>query len=307
MARIAQGRDETVNARGRGDGMARVRRTTVGGDPGRVDHPSDVADWVTQLQAAVARSTKKAPRKLGASSVLRAHGVLASILDRAVSDRRIPSNPARGVPLPRKPRRKHDRNYLTHVQVDRLAAAAGTHSVLVRFLAYTGLRWGEAIALRVGEIDELRARVHVRQNAPRVDGRHVLGTPKTHETRSVALPAFLVDEVRATVKDRPLHEYVFGDGVALLSTPTHRDGWFAQAKRRASASDVTFPRALTLHDLRHTAASLAISAGANVKAVQRMLGHASAAITLDTYADLFDDDLAAVATSLETARALALA
>ena len=42
---------------------------------------------------------------------------------------------------------------------------------------------------------------------------------------------------------------------------------------------------------RHTAASLAVSAGGNVKAVQRMLGHASAAMTLDTYADLFDDDL----------------
>lgn len=51
---------------------------------------------------------------------------------------------------------------------------------------------------------------------------------------------------------------------------------------------------LVPHDLRHTAASLAISAGANVKAVQKMLGHASAAMTLDVYADLFDDDLDAV-------------
>lgn len=48
---------------------------------------------------------------------------------------------------------------------------------------------------------------------------------------------------------------------------------------------------MTIHDLRHTAASLAISSGANVKAVQRMLGHASAAMTLDVYAGLFDDDL----------------
>jgi integrase len=54
----------------------------------------------------------------------------------------------------------------------------------------------------------------------------------------------------------------------------------------------------TVHDLRHTAASLAISAGANVKAVQRMLGHASAAMTLDVYADLFDDDLDAVGDAL---------
>jgi integrase len=58
----------------------------------------------------------------------------------------------------------------------------------------------------------------------------------------------------------------------------------------------------TPHKLRHTAASLAVSAGANVKAVQRMLGHASAAMTLDLYADLFDDDLEAVAERLDILR-----
>ncbi len=55
-----------------------------------------------------------------------------------------------------------------------------------------------------------------------------------------------------------------------------------------------FPRIMP-HDLRHTAASLVVSAGANVKAVQKMLGHKSAAMTLDTYADLFDKDADAVA------------
>jgi integrase len=58
---------------------------------------------------------------------------------------------------------------------------------------------------------------------------------------------------------------------------------------------------LVPHELRHTAASLAVSSGANVKAVQRMLGHASAAMTLDTYADLFDEDLDAVAERLDLA------
>jgi integrase len=63
---------------------------------------------------------------------------------------------------------------------------------------------------------------------------------------------------------------------------------------------------VTPHDLRHTAASLAVSAGANVKAVQRMLGHASAAMTLDVYAGLFGDDLDAVADRLDaTGRAAA--
>ena len=73
-------------------------------------------------------------------------------------------------------------------------------------------------------------------------------------------------------------------------------GWFAKAVIDSGA-----PR-LTPHDLRHTAASLAVSAGANVKAVQKMLGHASAAMTLDIHADLFDDDLEAVATALHDAR-----
>ena len=58
---------------------------------------------------------------------------------------------------------------------------------------------------------------------------------------------------------------------------------------------------LSAHDLRHTAASLAIAAGANVKVVQQMLGHASAAMTLDVYAGLFGDDLDAVADSLDAA------
>jgi len=76
-------------------------------------------------------------------------------------------------------------------------------------------------------------------------------------------------------------------------------GWFANA---VASSGV--PRT-TPHDLRHTAASLAVSAGANVKAVQKMLGHASAAMTLDIYADLFDEDLEAVASALHDARAQA--
>lgn len=71
------------------------------------------------------------------------------------------------------------------------------------------------------------------------------------------------------------------------------------AVRAAQRVDETFPR-VTPHDLRHTAASFSVSAGA-----QRMLGHKSAAMTLDTYADLFDDDLDAVSEALDQARATA--
>ena len=59
--------------------------------------------------------------------------------------------------------------------------------------------------------------------------------------------------------------------------------------------DRDFSTELTFHDLRHTAASLAISSGANIKAVQQMLGHKTAAVTLDTYAGLFESDRVATA------------
>lgn len=69
--------------------------------------------------------------------------------------------------------------------------------------------------------------------------------------------------------------------------------WFVTARIAAGILQ------MTLHDLRHTAASLAVSAGADVKAIQRMLGHASAAMTLDIYADLFDGDLDDVSARLD--------
>ena len=84
-----------------------------------------------------------------------------------------------------------------------------------------------------------------------------------------------------------------------------RGGWFWSAVRKAQKLDPDFPM-VTPHDLRHTAASMAISAGANPKAVQRMLGHASAAMTLDTYADLFEDDLDAVSDRLNDMRSQAV-
>jgi len=99
-----------------------------------------------------------------------------------------------------------------------------------------------------------------------------------------------------------LEGLLFRDGVNDMRDPGAQRR-FANAVRRAQALDPSIPR-LTAHDLRYTAVSLAISSGANAKAVHRMLGHASAAMTFDTYADLFDDDLHAVAARLNDAMPL---
>ena len=85
----------------------------------------------------------------------------------------------------------------------------------------------------------------------------------------------------------------------LLTAP--RGGELLLRNWRRRVFDPTLQAArlgeLTPHELRHTAASLAVAAGANVKAVQRMLGHASAAMTLDVYSGLFDDDLDSLPTA----------
>lgn len=127
-----------------------------------------------------------------------------------------------------------------------------------------------------------------------------VGTPKTHERRSVPYPERLAFLIKAACDGKGPDGLLFGNGTTHMKHDGDDRSWFATAVRRARKEDPSIPR-LTPHDLRHTAASLAISAGANVKAVQRMLGHASAAMTLDTYADLFDDDLDEVAARLNDA------
>lgn len=261
--------------------------------------PSEVQVWVAEL----GRPSADRPSGRSASVVLRALGVLAGILDMAVDDRRITRNPARGLKnLPRKSN-KAGRVYLNHDQAHRLAAASA-HPTLVLVLAYTGLRWGEATALRVRHVNALRRRLHVEENAVLVGWEIHVGTPKSWERRSVPYPAFLDALLAAACEGKGRDGLLFGNGTTHMKTGDSDDGWFATAVKRMQRVDPEFPR-LTPHDLRHTAASLAISAGANVKAVQKMLGHASAAMTLDTYADLFDDDLDAVATSLQDAASAA--
>lgn len=258
--------------------------------------PSAIQAWLAELSKGTDGS-----KPVGATVVIRTHQVLRSILADAVRDRLLPRNPADGMKLPRKKRKAHV--YLTHVQVDSLAAAAGEYQALVLLLAYTGVRWGEAIALRVRDLQLLRKRpsVLLNENAVEVGADMIVDAPKGNKRRSVPVPKFLVPYLARRCESLGRDALVFHGPDGKYLGRSHTDsGWFDKAVAAAK-----IPR-VTPHDLRHTAASLAVSAGANVKAVQRMLGHASAAMTLDVYADLFDDDLEAVATALDTARLTAL-
>jgi integrase len=275
-----------------------------------------IADVKTSaIRSWVAKMSKE---NIGVPTIENAFHVLRGIMTAAVEDKRLASNPCDGVKLP--PRKHADRGYLTHSQVLALSTAVARNGLVVRFLAYTGLRWGEMAALRVADFDMLRRRVNVSRSVTESGGL-VWSTPKTWERRSVPFPAALAEGLAAAMVGKSRGDLVFTDTRGrVLRNSNWRDRVFRPAvaegqadalKQRArelaqtgAAVTPEFPT-ITPHDLRHTAAALAVSAGANVLAVQRMLGHKDAAMTLNTYADLFDTDLDAVAGALDAAIAAA--
>jgi len=256
----------------------------------------DIAGWIGKL---LVEPGARGLKPIGASRIRSVHRVLHMVLAWAISTKRIAVNPAAGIKLPRRP--PIDHVYLGHVQVEALAAAAGVYRVLILLLAYTGLRWGEASALTVGRVDLATRRAHVVQAYGDDDGELYLDTPKDHERRSVPLPAFLVDELNPVLAGRDPDELVF---VAPRGGPLRyhnfRNRVFDLAVKAAGVI------AVTPHKLRHTAASLAIAAGADVKVVQQMLGHASATETLNTYGHLWPDRLDEVSQKLHAGRRAAL-
>lgn len=243
---------------------------------------SDVAAWIGDLVAS----------GLSPGLVRKVYLVASMIFEAAVADHRIARNPATGVRLPRQVRREP--RFLTPGELQRLVDAAGDHGLQVLVLALTGLRFGEFAALKVGRVDPVRNRLTVAESVSVVGSKLVWTTPKTHQVRSVPVPPALMAHVEEQCRGRGAQDLVF---TAPRGGPLRLNNWrrrvFDPALDRAGLTD------LTPHDLRHTAASLAIAAGANVKAVQQMLGHASAAMTLDVYAGLFPDDLDAVGRALD--------
>lgn len=235
-----------------------------------------VRDWVARLA-----------KQRGSSTVRRAHRILASILDEAVTAKRIPHNPARDINhLPSNKPRKNV--YLTYAEVERLAVEAGKYKLAVYLIAYVGLRYGEIKGLRAADVDVQRRHITVERQILR-DGSPSL--PKSGKPRTVGFPAFMSPLIAAAVLES-------GGGYLIPVLPHPRAlGWWGTARKRAGLRE-----SLTFHDLRHSAASFAISEGAPVTVVQAMLGHASAKVTLDSYADLIPTDLDTVAERIEAAR-----
>lgn len=271
----------------------------------------DVAAWFAELQ----KPKDKGGKALGASQTRAVHTVLSMVLEWCVP-RRLALNPAKGVPLPRLPPADHV--YLTYTEVEALAdaasalltkygkptASAHVNRALILVLAYTGIRWGEASAIRVGSVDLDKRRIQIVTAYNEDDGELYEDTPKSGERRAVPIPQSLVAELKPLVEGRPKDAHVFSTG---RGNPIRLRNWrnreFYPARNAIGLTTI----GLTPHKLRHTAASLAIAAGADVYVVQKMLGHAKPSMTLDVYGHLWPDRLDEVADVMDARRIEALA
>lgn len=242
---------------------------------------SAVQSWISELSG-----------EYSPSLVLRCRGILKGIVETAIADRIIGTDPMRGIKLPKKVKKPNV--YLTLEQLKQLAAASGSHSALILTLGMCGLRWGEAAALKVNRIDFKANRLHIVENFSKDETglrkNMVIVTPKSYRYRDVPMPKIVRDALEVQMRGKQPDDLVFtdDDGTPIRYQGPHVRGWYRNALKACAG---TVPEDLRCHDLRHTTASLAVRAGVNIKALQRMLGHASAKETLDVYADLFDDDL----------------
>jgi integrase len=177
--------------------------------------------------------------------------------------------------------------FLTRAEVEDLADTINpSYRAFVLVGAYCGLRLGEMAGLRWSDVDMLQRRITV-ENQLGADEPQLAPLKTTASYRTIVMPRFVADALGvharfgATQSPSERGAFVFASPEGTpLQVHNFRHRVWQPAVRKAGFSG------LRMHDLRHTCASLAIAAGADVKVLQDMLGHASAAMTLDQYGKL---------------------
>lgn len=205
---------------------------------------AEVQAWISDIIASA-----------GAPSVSRPYQTMLGICRMAVRDKLILNNPCENVELPKLPRRKSRRVYLT---ISRLLAfadecARGKHlgaerRALVLTLGFCGLRWGEAAALKARDLDFDGGVLHVRGNLVYVGARWVEGTPKNSEERDVPMPRIVMDALKSICEEREPDERVFHDlrgGPIMKQSTAKTTGWWHHALVRRAGRRRNGPHRMT--------------------------------------------------------------
>lgn len=251
----------------------------------RVDEMA-VQRWVAELGRGVPDPDdpkKWIRRPLKPKTIRNCHGLLYKVLAAAVRAKLIRSNPCTSTTLPK--RVHHEMRFLTEPDIARLVACLPPHwRPLVLLLVATGLRWGEATALRVGDVDLLAGKptltvLRTRYEAP---GGEILFTePKTAASRrTVTFNKMAADALVPLVAGHDRRHLIFtAVRGGTLRVNNFRRNWLTATEAAGLAG-------VRVHDLRHTHAAILISAGVPLTAIQRRMGHSSIVVTSDLYGHL---------------------
>lgn len=229
-----------------------------------------VRKWVSDLDA----------NGMSASRIRQAFGLLSQMMGVAEQDGLIPVTPCRNVSLPRLPEAQPV--ILTAAQVAAIAGKMpGQYPLLVNLLAYMGLRVGEAYALRRRSVDPLQGHLVISESITELATGPTLGTPKTHQQRTLTLPAWLLVELETHLEGLPAAPdtllFVNKNGNMIRHSNFTKSYW------RKAVAELGLV-GVTPHDLRATHASWVIDGGGSVLDAAARLGHASSSVTTRHYA-----------------------
>lgn len=252
-----------------------VNGATFGDVPFNELRLSHVQAWVKSMQDNGLAATTIKTRVTNVRNVLRA----------AVRDRVLGVDVSDGVKLPRQRRAQAAMTIPTPEDVGKLLdSAEGPWLTFIAVCAFAGLRRGEAVALRLNDVDFMRREIHVSRQAQSNGTGMEYRPPKYASERTVYAPdgllALLSEHIRQYCPDGPEDRWLFpGKGEDCVAGGTAEYYWtVARAKAGVECR---------LHDLRHYYASGLIAEGCDPVTVQRAMGHATAAFTLSTYSQLW--------------------
>jgi integrase len=250
------------------------------------------AAHVQRMYRLLANQEGRGGKQLSVASLRRIHATLMSALNTAVRRGLIDRNPAATVELPRAHRTRPRTWSPAELAAFLAAIEEDPLRLLYRVLGLAGLRRGEAVGLRWVDVDLNAGLLRVEQSLVKVDGRSVIGPPKSAAGARVVA----IDDETA----RQLHwhrEAQRLNVVKITGTPGNPDLVFTTpAGQPLDPAYVSrhfdrlvarqgMPR-IRLHDLRHTSASIGLEVGESLLEVSRRLGHSSITITADVYSHL---------------------
>ena len=223
------------------------------------------------------------------------HAKCRAALDQAVQENLIRSNPAVGCKLP--PKRGREMQVLSRQELQRFLIQAKADGYFELFLLdlSTGLRRGELLALQWSDLDLDTGTLSVTKQVYEVNGKMQLSVPKTKASiRKLVLPPAVVEvfrEYRKTAKSRWLFPSPIKEDEPIKPGSMLRR--LHIILERAGCKQIRF------HDLRHTFATMALENGMDIKTLSAMLGHVSAATTLDIYTHITGDMLSEAAAKID--------